>query len=185
MIQTFIIAVFLSVWLFSMENIFAQNSFAEQKTQELVASLSKTKYKHKVKGSYEFEHYIDIKSEALVKNNAAEYSGKYESEDLNHRIELRVADGKIEGSGFDTIRENSRRENFSLRDAKIEGALLSAVKVYENGKTEKFEAVFVNRTISEGTNANKIEHRASNFGLGFIIGANQNNTERVFCENKP
>ncbi len=54
MIQTSIIALFISLWLISPENTFAQTVAARQKTQELVASLSKTKYKHKVKGNFCF-----------------------------------------------------------------------------------------------------------------------------------
>jgi len=159
MIQTFIIAILISLWLISPENTFAQSTNAQQKAQELVALLSKTKYKHKVKGNFEFEKYIDIKSEAVVKNNAGEYSGNYES-------------------------ESSKKENFSLKNAKIEGALLTATKTYENGKTEKFEAVFVNRTVVEGANPNKIEYRATNFGLGFV-GTKGTYTERIFCRYKP
>ncbi len=182
--QTLIIAICISLWLISPENTFAQTTDVRQKTQELVASLSKSKYKHKVKGNFEFEKYIDIKSEAVVKNNAGEYSGNYESQDSRHRIELNITGGKLEGSGYDTEFESSKKENFSLKNAKIEGALLTATKTYENGKTEKFEAVFINRTIVEGTNPNKIQHRATNFGLGFV-GTNGAYTERIFCRYKP
>jgi len=184
MIQTFVIAIFVSLWLISPENTFAQTASVQQKTQELVATLSKTKYKHKVKGNFKFEKYIDIKSEAVVKNNAVEYSGNYESEDSNHRIELNITNGKIEGSGYDMDSESSKKESFSLKEAKIEGALLTATKTYENGKTEKFEAVFINRTIVEGTNPNKIEYRATKFGLGFVV-TNGAYTERIFCQYKP
>lgn len=184
MIQTFVIALFVSLCLFSPENAFAQTAGAPQKTQELVASLSKTKYKHKVKKNFEVEIYIDIKSEAVVKNNVEEYSGNYESENSNHQIKLNITSGKIEGSGYDTDFESSKKENFSLRNAKIEGALLTATKVYENGKTENFEAVFVNRTVVQGTNPNKIEHRETAFGLGFI-NTNGAYTERIFSRYKP
>ena len=184
MIQTLIIAIFVSLWLILPENTFAQTSNVQQKTQELVASLSKTKYKHKVKGNFELEKYISIKSEAVIKNNVKEYSGNYESDDSSYRIELNIAGGRIEGSGYDTEFEGSKKENFSLKDSKIEGALLTATKTYENGKTEKFEAVFINRTIVEGANPNKIEHRAANFGLGFV-STNGTSTQRVFCQYKP
>ncbi len=184
MIQTFVIAISISLWLISPENTFAQTGNVQQKTQEITAALSKTKYKHKVKGSFEFEKYISIKSEAVVKNNAGEYSGSYEAEDSRHRIELNIAGGKIEGSGYDTDSESSKKESFSLKEAKIEGALLTATKTYENGKTEKFEAIFINRTIVEGTNPNKIKYRATKFGLGFV-GTNGAYTERIFCQYKP
>jgi hypothetical protein len=184
MIQTFVIAMFASLWLFSPENTFAQTANAQQKTQELVASLSKTKYKHKVKKNFEVEIYIDIKSEAVVKNNVEEYSGNYESENSNHQIKLNITNGKIEGSGYDADFGSSKKASFSLKDAKIEGALLTATKVYENGKTENFEAVFVNRTVVQGKNPNKIEHRETAFGLGFV-NTNEAYMERIFSQYKP
>lgn len=184
MIQTLIIAALVGFWLAAPENTFSQTVNAQQKTHELVASLSKTKYKHKVKGSFEFEKYIDIRSEAVEKNNAAEYSGNYESEDSMHQIKLNIANGKIEANGYDTNFESSKKEVFSLKNAKIEGALLTAIKLYEDGKAENFEAVFINRTIVEGANPNKVEHRSTDFGLGFIA-ANGDYTERIFCRYKP
>lgn len=184
MMQIFIAAIFFNFWLFFSGDIFAQTTEARQKTQELAASLSKTKYKHKTKGSFEFEKYIDIKSEAVVKNNAAEYAGNYESEDSNYRIQIRVTNGKIEGNGYNTNAESSKREKFVLSEAKIQGALLTANVIYESGKAEKFEAVFINRIIVEGTNPNKIEFRATDFGLGFIQ-KNGDYTQRVFCKYKP
>ena len=134
MIYTFVIAILVSFWLISPENAFTQATNVQQKTQELVASLSKTKYKHKVKKNFEVEIYIDIKSEAVVKNNAAEYSGNYESENSNHQIKLNITNGKIEGSGYDADFGSSKKASFFLKDAKIEDALLTATKVYENGK---------------------------------------------------
>jgi len=185
MIQILVIVMFISLWLFAPENAFAQNSNARQKTQELVASLSKSKYKKKERGNFAFEKYIDIKSEAVVKNNVKEYAGNYEAEDSNFRVELLIAnDGKIEGNGYETYFQIGNRENFTLKNAKIEGALLTAEKVYSNGRTEKLEAVFINRTVIEGKNPNQIESRKTSYGLGFVAG-NGNSTQRVFCEFKP
>lgn len=162
--------------------VFAQSS--QQKTQELIAALGKSKYKKKEKRNFSFERYIDIKSEAVVKNNAGDYTGVYESPDANYRLELRVsANGKAEGSGFDTDFKNSEKQSFTLQDAKIEGALLTATKIYANGVTEKLEAVFNNRTSTEGKNPNEIESRETRYGLGFII-TRENSTNRVFLEFK-
>lgn len=163
--------------------IYAQN--AEQKTQDLIAALGKTKHKKKEKKNFSFERYVDIKSEAVVKTSAADYTGIYESSDLGYRLELRVSgDGRAEGSGFDTNFMNSERQSFTLRDARVEGALLTATKVYAGGATEKFEAVFNNRTIVEGKNPNEIESRETKYGLGFIKSYSDS-TNRVFLEHKP
>lgn len=176
-----LVAAFILCICFGSE-VFAQN--AQQKTQELIAALGKSKYKKKEKKNFSFERYIDIKSEAVVKNNAADYTGVYESPDAGYRLELRVsANGKAEGSGFDTNFMNSEKQSFTLRDAKIEGALLTATKVYASGVTEKLEAVFNNRTTTEGKNPNEIESRETRYGLGFIFNLG-NSTNRVFLEFK-
>ena len=183
MFHVLVLIVFLIFGLFSAGSALAQTSDAQQKTQEIAASLDKTKYKHKVKKNFEFELYIDVKNEAVVKN-AAEYAGVYESPDAGYRIELRTGGGKIEGSGYQTSFENWTRVNFTLKDARIEGALLTATRVYADGTTKRLEAVFVNRTIIQGANPNKIESRETKFGLGFIEVYNENSQNRVFCEYK-
>jgi len=184
MFHVLVLIVFLIFGLFSAGNTLAQTSGATQKTQEIVAALAKTKYKHKVKKNFEFERYIDIKNEAVVKN-AAEYAGVYESPDSSYRIELRTSGGKVEGSGYEINFENSSRVSFTLKDARIEGALLTATRVYADGSTKRLEAVFVNRTVTEGANPNKIETRETKFGLGFVEVYNENSQNRVFCEYKP
>lgn len=184
MIQILVAVMFVSLWFAAPENGFAQGVDAQQKTQELTAALSKSKYKKKEKNNFSFERYIDIKSEAAAKNDVREYAGNYETEDSNFRVELRIANnGNIEGSGYETYFQTGSRENFTLRNARIEGALLTAEKVYANGRTEKLEAVFVNQTVIEGKNPNQIENRKTSFGLGFIAG-NGNLTQKVFCEFK-
>ena len=175
-----IVALILSIGL--SDTVFAQN--AEQKTNDLIAALGKTKYKKKEKKNILFELYIDIKSEAVVKNNVQDYAGVYESTQAGYQIELRVsADGKVEGSGYDSGFNNSQKQNFTLKDARIEGALLTATKVYASGETKKLEAVFNNRTVIEGKNPNEINSRETKYGLGFI-DLWGTITSRVFLEFK-
>jgi hypothetical protein len=182
MSRIFILIVVLVLSIGVSDTIFAQD--AEQKTQNLIAALSKTKYKKKEKKNISFELYIDIKNEAVVKNNVRDYAGVYESTQADYRIELRVsADGKIEGSGYDSDFDSSKKQNFTLKDARIEGALLTATKVFTNGETEKLEAVFNNRTVTEGKNPNEINSRETKYGLGFIDSWGTI-TNRVFLEFK-
>ena len=159
---------------------YAQN--AQAQTDALIAALAKTKYKKKEKKNISIEIYIDIRSEAVVKSNPAEYSGVYAAD--GYRLDLRVApDGSAAGSGYDRVGDNSSKQYFTLRDARVSGALLTATKVYEKGETEPFEAVFNNRTVTQGKNPNQIETRETLYGLGFI----QNYAERsnrVFLELK-
>lgn len=183
MLRKFIlVTVFILCTGFAGE-IFAQS--VQQTTDDLITALGKTKYKKKEKKNFSFETYVDTKSEAVVKNNAADYTGIYESSDAGYRLELRVSpDGRAEGSGFDTNYMNSEKQSFTLRDAKIEGALLTATKVYAGGATEKLEAVFNNRTTVEGKNPNEIKSRETKYGLGFIKFYGDS-TSRVFLESKP
>jgi hypothetical protein len=156
-----------------------------QRTQDLVAALDKTKYKKKEKKNISIEIYVDVKNEPVVKSNPGEYSGVYEARESGYRMEIQVAaNGSATGSGYDTVNWNdSAKENFTLKDARIEGALLTGTKVFENGQTEKLEAVFANRTVATGRNPNEIENRDTSFGLGFIQ-TNKNWMNRVFLERK-
>jgi hypothetical protein len=164
------------------DSIYAQAD-AQTRTDALVAALAKTKYKKKEKKNVSIEIYIDIKSEPVVKADAREYAGVYESGG-DYRLELRVAaDGTAEGGGYDRRDFDSKTENFTLRGARIEGALLTATKVYESGGTESFEALFHNRIIVQGKNPDNIETRETKYGLGFI----QTRTDwsnRIFLEAK-
>lgn len=160
--------------------VYAQD--AQARTDALVAALAKTKYKKKEKKNISIEIYIDIKSEAVVKSNPGEYSGIYVAD--GYRLDLRVnSDGSATGSGYDRIGDSSVKQNFTLRDARVEGALLTATKVYESGETRSFEAVFNNRTITTGKNPNQIENRETLYGLGFIQNYGEWNN-RVFLELK-
>lgn len=156
---------------------------AEQKTRELVAALDKTKYKKKEKKDIKIEIYVDVKNEAVVKKNPAEYSGLYQSQDSDFQLDIRVAqDGSVTGSGHETSNdEGSHRMDFTLKNARVEGALLTATKVYTSGQTEALEAVFTKRTVLSGTNPQDIATTDSSYGLGFIQ-TGPTWTNRVFLE---
>jgi len=153
----------------------------EARTDALIAALAKTKYKKKEKKNISIEIYVDVKSEPVVKNDIHEYAGIYEAAS-DYRLELSVSgDGKIEGNGYDIRFNNSAKQNFTLRDARIQGALLTATKVFESGETKSFEAVFNNRTVQTGKNPNQIENRETKYGLSFIQSFSDW-TSRVFLE---
>ena len=155
-----------------------------QKTRELVAALDKTKYKKKEKANVSIETYIDIRNEVAVRD-PVDYGGSYESEDSGWSLSLHVERGGMAtGSGFDAIDgETNRRRSFVLKDATINGALLAGTKFYENGEQRKFEAVFVNRTVASGKNANEIASRDTKFGIGFIETGTGSDA-RVFLERR-
>src|SRR4029078_12278666 len=87
---------------------------ATQRTRDLVASLDKTKYKKKEKANISIEVFVDIKNEAVTKNDRSEYSGTYETD--GYKLDLRVAtDGSTTGSGFDSFANGDKPANFTLK----------------------------------------------------------------------
>ena len=165
--------------------VYAQDS--STRTNALVASLDKTKYKKKEKKNISIEFYLNIKNEAVVRA-PADYAGSYDAGNNGSSLSLQVdSRGSASGSGSDTF-DRDRRMSFTLKDASISGALLTGTKVYENGEQRPFEGVFVNRTVSTGKNANTIESQETNFGIGFIVNSSSSDesgkietwTNRIF-----
>ena len=104
------------------------------RSQELAAAVDKTKYKKKEKRRLLAGVYVDVKNEPAVRANPAEYSGTYLSP--GYRLDIKVSpDGRVDGSGYDSGFENAEMAKFTLREARISGALLTGSKVYENGST--------------------------------------------------
>jgi len=151
------------------------------RTRELVAALDKTKYKKKEKRDVKIEIYVSVKNEAVIKKDASEYSGTYGDQNAGSRLTLKIGvDGSAEGSGFDD--GDKGKLNFTLRNVRVNGAMLTATKVFDNGETKKLEAVFVNRTVSSGTNADSITSHETAYGLGYIESYGPDSTSRVFLE---
>lgn len=155
------------------------------RAQGLAAALDKTKYKKKEKKNISVEVYAEVKNTPAVKASPAEYSGAYASDDGGYSLDLRVAaDGSAEGSGHDSLyADNQQRADFTLKEARIDGAVLRGTKVFTDGRSEPFEAVFVTRSIATGKNANEIDERKTAFGLGFIQ-TNKSWTNRVFLGSR-
>ena len=161
----------------------AYSQDAGQKARELSAALDKTKHKKKEKANISIEIYIDIKNQPVVRDNVVDYGGRYQSD--GYELDLQVSkDGSATGSGYDLRVWNAERYRFTLRDARIHGAVLTGTKAYDGGQTEPFEAVFADRTVSTGKNANQIESQQKMFGLGFIQTNEVEWTNRVFLEKR-
>ncbi len=129
--------------------------------------------------------YVSEGDEPAVREPAA-YSGRYRDEYGGFSLDLTVAaDGSAEGSGVDTINGDPEANKlaYSLKNARVQGAVLIADKVFANGTTERLEAVFVNRTTLSGKNADNIDSRVTAFGVGFIQ-RNKEWTNRVFLATK-
>lgn len=151
-----------------------------QRTFDLVAALDKTKDKTKPKTA-SHTAYMDEKHQ-ISSRDAANYAGGYRDGDGTFQLKLLISkNGSVEGSGFDKYctKVSCQKKNFTLKNARIDGALLTGTRVYANAESRGLEAVFVNRTVKFGINSNSLETVATEFGLGFIE-KNGEATNRVF-----
>lgn len=159
----------------------AQQPDSQTKAQAIAATFNKHKNVVKEKRGVRMEKYKDVRAEPLVKQNPSEYSGVYEVADLGFLISIQVSnDNSIQAIGY----EQGRSRPFKLENARIEGALLSASKVYEDGTTESFEGVFLNRTERSSPTAPAV----TTFGLGVTLNTpvevNGITYERMFYQLK-
>jgi hypothetical protein len=157
---------------------------AQSRTQAIVASFNKSKHVSKEKRGVRKEKYIQVRTEPVTKQNPAEYSGSYEALGLpGFSLRLRVdRSGRVEGTGSEPLNDDATvSRSFNLRDGQINGALITAKKLYADGSSEPFEGVFINRT-SFGSPTDK---GVTTFGLGvvgkgFQVGGQ--NLDRVFYQ---
>jgi hypothetical protein len=130
------------------------------------------------------EKYKEVRSEPAIRANVRDYAGSYEVAGLGLSLDLKVnSSGTISATGYEQVNEAVWRE-FTLRNTRINGALLTATKVYSDGATEPFEGVFINRTSFDSPTARGV----TTFGLG-VIGrwreiSQGMSTNRFFFERK-
>jgi hypothetical protein len=161
--QILAVALLAGLWLVT-SNTTAQQSDPQQRAQEIAASFNKSKHQVKEKHGVRIEKFKEVRSEPVVRKDAREYSGTYVA-DLGAGYTMKVevgTDGRVQANGSEPAPEGSRK--FTLRDAKIQGALLTGTKVYEDGTTEKFEGVFINRTERES----QTDSGTTSFGLAVV-----------------
>ena len=159
----------------------AQQPESQTKAQAIAATFNKHKNVVKEKRGVRMEKYKDVRAEPVVKQDAGDYVGQYEVADLGFQINIGISNvGRILASGF----EQGRSRAFKLENARIEGALLTASKVYQDGTTESFEGVFLNRTERTSPTAPAV----TTFGLGVILNTpveiNGITYERMFYQLK-
>lgn len=165
----------------------AQTAAASQnnRAQVLAASFSKSKHVAKEKRGVRKEKYLEVRSVPSARANPATYSGSYEVPDLGFSLRLTVApNGSVEGSGHEPVDiEAGVMRSFTLRDGRIEGALLTANKVFSDGSRERFEGVFIDRT----TRTSATDPGSTVFGLGVmgkLIQAPGYTTNKFFFQLK-
>jgi hypothetical protein len=155
----------------------SQQSTGASRAQQIAAAFTKHKVVVGVKRGITREKYKDVRTEPVVASNVSEYAGRYEA-DLGWWIEIQVgAGGHIRGMGADAGQPCA---TFELNNARIDGALLTAMKVCRNGTVERLEAVFMNRT----DRVSSTDPGTTMFGLGVVLAPPRevtgNTFERVF-----
>lgn len=141
-------------------SVMSQQLSSQTKAREIAAAFTKNKHAVKEKFGVRVEKYKDVRSEPAVKSNINEYSGVYEVQDLGYVISVQVgSDGRVQASG------SERSRAFTLENARIDGALLTATKVYSDGAQEKFEGSFLNRTDRNSPT----DPGVTIFGLGVVL----------------
>lgn len=141
----------------------ARQSGAAERARELAARMSKKKHQVKEKHGVRVEKFKEVRSEPAPRSDPREYAGEYEA-DAGFRLRLVVTpDGRVEGGGIDPTFNGDRRPRaFTLRGARVESALLTGTKVFDDGSAENFEAVFIDRTDRDSPTA----AGTTSFGLG-------------------
>lgn len=131
---------------------FAQNPTA--RAQTLAGEFSKFKNETRTKKGVSHTKYKEVVAEAWVAPASA-YAGHYLANDPIHLDIIVDTSGRINGSGHDHGR-------FELRDLAISGGLITGMKGYADGRSEKFEAVFLKRSTRDSASAPYSMH----YGIG-------------------
>ena len=160
-------------------NAVSQQLSSQTRAQAIAEAFSKHKSGVKEKHGVRTTKYKDVRSAPVVKQNIADYSGAYEVSDLGLVINIQVGtDGRVQASGNDNGRA------FRLENARIESALLTASKVYQDGTSETFEGAFLNRTARDSAS----DPGVTVFGLGVFLTAPVKSTgltyEKIFYQLK-
>lgn len=80
--------------------------------------------------------------------NTGDYAGIYEMPQYTQFILSKTANGDWQAY-FNTFRENEYRHAAKLEKIQIEGALLTGILRYDNGRGESFSLVFIERTVND------------------------------------
>jgi hypothetical protein len=136
---------------------FASNA----RVAEIATQFNKTKHVNKQKRGAVKQRFVEVRSQPLVRANPASYSGSYRVEGLDFSLELDVTrDGIATGKGIDGGR------TFVLQSGRIDGALLTATKLYRDGSAASFEGAFLTQRVREGIAPDAIAFDQTQTGLG-------------------
>ena len=145
--KLFFLALSFLSWVNPM-GAFSQEVSPERRVAEILVPLNKKKYLSVEVHGVRKEKYREIRTEPLTPADPGEYSGTYRSASPDCSVTVRGGSGgAVTATGYETSRDAAGAAHpFTLKDAKLEGALLTGTKLYGDASTDKFEGVFVKRT---------------------------------------
>jgi hypothetical protein len=157
----------------------SQQESSQTRAREIAISFNKVKHAVKEKNGVRTEKYKEVHCESVVKPNLTDYSGVYEISDLGYAINIQVAsDGRVQASGSEDGR------SFRFENARIEAALMTATKIYHDGTAERFEGVFMTRSVRNSPTDSGV----TTFGLGVVLRTpvelNGTTYEKLFYQRK-
>ena len=163
----------------------AQAQSVAARTASIVSAFNKEKHETKTRHGVRVEKYKKVQSVAVVKADPRGYSGTYEEAGLWFKLNISVdANGGVSGTGYEPVDFGGDvRRTFTLRDGKVDGALLTATKVYASGRTAPLEGAFIERTSFDSPSA----QGAKSFGIGVLHAGEAGdgvNLDRLFLERQ-
>jgi hypothetical protein len=148
-------AVFLALLIvanaanFSAQQPTTRAADAETRAREIAAAFTKNKQTVKTKRGVRHEKYKKVTAELVTRADPRSLSGTYEVDDFGLTLRLEIdRDGRVTGSGEEVIGDGISR-TFTISNGRLVGALLTGVKVFPTGRTDRFEGAFLKRTSYE------------------------------------
>lgn len=133
--------------LFSLTVLLVSKTYsqsAKEKAEAIAAEFSKEKNKEKEKNGATTEKHKVVEAKPDFRDNTAAYAGKYELNGQGDRIVFRYSNNTWEGDYMQLL-DNKEVKKATLKDIRIESALLTATIQYTDGKSAPVEGVFINR----------------------------------------
>ena len=137
-----IIVVMILIVAFGL-NAIAQS--AKQKAEQMAAEFSKEKHKTKEKNGEVTKKDVKVEATPDVRQNVAEYAATYELEGMGQYLTLEQTTGSWRGV-FTENKDGKTTTTGTLKNIRIQDALLTATFADKNGKEKPFEAVFISRS---------------------------------------
>jgi hypothetical protein len=129
-------------------SINAYTQTPKDKAEQLASEFNKEKNKQKEKNGQVTEKHVTVEAKPDYRENTGTYAATYEMEGPDQFITLTQNAAGEWQADFTEKKDGAIVSVGKLKDVKIREALLTGTFVFANGKTQSFEAVFINRFVN-------------------------------------